>query len=62
MSAAPELDDVLHRVFKAPKLIRINGFGKILRGEYLDVRLFPLFYAVEIFTLFGFPLSSAAFF
>jgi len=56
MSAAPELDDVLHRVFKAPKLIRINGFGKILRGEYLDVRLFPLFYAVEIFTFFWIPL------
>ncbi len=33
MSAAPELDDVLHRVFKAPKLIRINGFGKILNDS-----------------------------
>ena len=59
---APELDDALQRVFKPPKLLRINGTGKILRGEFLDARLFPKFYAIEIFTFFGFPLHPGAFF
>jgi len=56
MSKAPELDDALQRVFKAPKLLRINGIGIILRGEFLDARVFPAFYAIEIFTFFWIPL------
>ena len=40
MSKAPELDDALQRVFKAPKLLRINGIGITLRGEFLDARVF----------------------
>jgi len=56
MSAAPEPKDVLQRVFKAPKLIRINGIGITLRGEFLDARVFPRFYAIEIFTVLWIPL------
>lgn len=56
MSKAPDLEDALQRVFKAPKLLRINGTGKILRGEFLDAHVFPSFYAVEIFTFFWVPL------
>jgi hypothetical protein len=56
MSKAPELDDALQRVFKAPKLLRINGIGIILRGEFLDARVLPGFYAIEVFTFFWIPL------
>jgi hypothetical protein len=56
MSKAPELDDALQRVFKAPKLLRINGIGITLRGEFLDARVFPRFYAIEIFTVLWIPL------
>jgi hypothetical protein len=62
MSKAPELDDALQRVFKAPRLLRINGTGITLRGEFLDSRVFPAFYAIEIFTFFGFLLLPDAFF
>jgi hypothetical protein len=54
--STPELDDALQRVFKAPKLLRINGTGIILRGEFLDARVIPGFYAIEIFTLLWVPL------
>jgi len=55
MSKAPELDDA-QRVFKAPKLLRIDGTGIILRGEFLDARAIPGFYAIEIFALLWVPL------
>jgi hypothetical protein len=61
MSKAPELADALQRVFKPPKLLRINGTGKILRGEFLDARVFPMFYVTEIITFFGFLLVPDAF-
>jgi hypothetical protein len=57
MSAAPEPQDVLCRMTKVPSLVRINGCGKILRGQYLDVRVIPWFYAIEIFTLFFIPVA-----
>jgi hypothetical protein len=57
LSKAPELHDALQRVFKPPKLLRINGTGIILRGEFLDARVFPTFYAIEIFTFFWIPLA-----
>ena len=56
MSAAPEPEDVIYRVFKAPKLFRINGCGTILRGQFLDVRVIPWFFAIEMFTFLWIPL------
>jgi hypothetical protein len=57
MSNAPEPEDVLQRVFKAPKLLRINGCGTILRGQFLDVRVIPWFYAIEIVTFVFIPVA-----
>jgi hypothetical protein len=51
MSVAPEPQDVLYRVSKAPSLVRVNGCGTTLRGQFFDVRVIPWFYAIEIFAL-----------
>jgi hypothetical protein len=62
LSKVPELDDALQRVFKPPKLLRINGTGIILRGEFRDARVFPAFYKIEIFTFFWIPLAPGRIF